>query len=137
MYVTAFYGVLDTRTGELAYANGGHNPPVIFSPDGEIRKLRQPSGPMVGLFGRSYPTLTTRLEPGQGILVHTDGVTDAVNRNDEFFEEERLDEFIKQHCRDSAPDLARGLHAAVKEFAAGVPLADDTTVLVLKYFGPC
>ncbi|HKE26273.1 MAG TPA: SpoIIE family protein phosphatase [Bryobacteraceae bacterium] len=135
MFVTLFYAVLDTRTGELAFANAGHNPPYIVTPQGQLRKLSQKSGPMLALFdGHEYGTLTARLEPGEGILLYTDGVTEAVNKQGEFFGDERLESYLAGCMSSGAQALVEGLHAAVAAFATGVPRADDITVLGLRYF---
>jgi sigma-B regulation protein RsbU (phosphoserine phosphatase) len=136
MFVTLFYGVLDTRTGDLDFANAGHNPPYIFSADGNLRKLSQKSGPMLGIFdGHEYRTLTTRIEIGEGILLYTDGVTEAVNRDGIFFGEERLESYLAGHTSMEARPLVQTLHAAVSDFAKGTPQADDITVLALRYLG--
>jgi sigma-B regulation protein RsbU (phosphoserine phosphatase) len=135
MFVTFFYGVLNTRTGELHYANAGHNPPYIFSDNGVASQLPGKSGPMLGVFdGREYTTLSTRIEPGQGVLLYTDGVTEAVDKNREFFGEERVESYLAQAPPHAEP-LVRGLHAAVQNFANGMPQADDITVLAIMYLG--
>lgn len=137
MFVTAFYAVLNTRTGDLEFANAGHNPPYIFSPGGALRKLTEKSGPMLGLFeGHHYRTITTRMEPGEGILLYTDGVTEAYNAKDEFFNDERLESYLVEHATADAQPLVLGVHAAVQEFTRGMPQADDITVLGLRYLGP-
>jgi phosphoserine phosphatase RsbU/P len=119
MFVTLFYGILNTSTGLIQYSVGGHNPPYIFSPDGTVRPLPiEHSGTIVGLFeGSRYQTETCRLSPGDGILLYTDGVTEAVN------------------ARSRAEQIVSGLHASVNEFAEGAPQADDITVLALRYLG--
>ncbi len=90
MFVTLFYGILNTRTGELEYSNAGHNPPFVFSPDGQARALRDRCGPMLGVFKNfQYKTRSTSLQPNEGMLVYTDGVTEACNRQGEFYDEAR------------------------------------------------
>ncbi len=136
MFVTFFYGVLDTRTGELQFANAGHNPPYVFSPDGSYHVLEGNGGPMLGLFpGLTYETSTTKFAPGEGILVYTDGVTEAKDTAEEFFEETRLEEYLKAHASEPAEQLVNGLHQKVQEFAQGAPQADDITALALRYLG--
>lgn len=136
MFVTFFYGVLDTRTGELQFANAGHNPPYIFAPDGTYRPLEGKGGPMLGLFpGLTYETSTTKFAPGEGILVYTDGVTEAKDTAEEFFEEARLEEYLRGHGSEPAEQLVNGLHQKVQEFALGAPQADDITALALRYLG--
>ncbi len=134
MFVTLFYGVLDLRSGELAFANAGHNPSYIFSVDGTLRTLTEKSGPMLGLFpSYEYRTLTEQLKPGEGILLYTDGVTEALSRVGEFFGDERLREFVLGHSAEAAEDLTRNLHTTIQDFSAGIPQNDDITVLALRY----
>src|SRR5579883_319791 len=136
MFVTFFYGVLDTRTGELQFANAGHNPPYVFNSDGTFRPLEDKGGPMLGLFpGLKYDAAITRLAPGECILVYTDGVTEAKDTADEFFNEERLEAYLKEHPSEPAEHLVNGLHQRVQEFAMGAPQADDITALALRYLG--
>jgi sigma-B regulation protein RsbU (phosphoserine phosphatase) len=137
MFVTMFYGILDTRTGDLQYAIGGHNPPYVFSPGGGVRELpHKEGGPLVGLLEDShYRTITDRIAPGEGVLVFTDGVPEAMDPNQEFFTEERLERFLAEHSRVTAEELVRNLHRVLDEFAAGTPMADDITVLALRYWG--
>ena len=136
MYVTLFYGVLDTRTGELQYANGGHNPPYVVSAVGTLRQMKKKSGPMVGVWeGVEYQTLTDRIAPGESIVLYTDGVTEAVDKAGEFFSEQRLEQFLTAHAPATPEQLVVALHAAVQSFAKGTPQADDITVLSLRYLG--
>jgi len=135
MFVTFFYGVLDTRTGELEFANAGHNPPYVLSPDGSLECLEDKGGPMLGLFpDLVYDTARRTLQPGQSIVVYTDGVTEARNTADEFFNEERLEKYLRG-CTDEPVELVSGLLKCVNDFAMGAPQADDITALALQYAG--
>jgi sigma-B regulation protein RsbU (phosphoserine phosphatase) len=137
MFVTLFYAVLDTHSGEIRFANAGHNPPYLYSSGAPVQPVRAKSGPMLGMFeGFSYETHTMNLAPAQGILVYTDGVTEAVDPNDQFFDESRLEEFLLANSAGTPQQLVSGLQAAVREFAAGAPQADDITVLALQFIGP-
>jgi sigma-B regulation protein RsbU (phosphoserine phosphatase) len=136
MFVTLFYGVLHTPSGELRFANAGHNPPYLISKDGACKAIREISGPMLGLIeGVEYRTLTRRIEPGQSLLLYTDGVTEAIDRDGKFFEEEGLERYLFEHGRKSVEPLASGLRRTVEEFAKGRPQADDITILALRYCG--
>jgi sigma-B regulation protein RsbU (phosphoserine phosphatase) len=136
MFVTLFYGVLDTRTGEIQFANAGHNPPYLLPAGGAPEALRGKSGPMAGCMeGMIYRTLACRMERGDSIVLYTDGVTEALDKDDVFFDEQRLESFLSEHTSESAEQLVAGLHAAVQEFSKGTPQADDITVLALKYLG--
>jgi sigma-B regulation protein RsbU (phosphoserine phosphatase) len=91
---------------------------------------------MLGVIeGMEYRTRTCRIEPGEGILLYTDGVTEAIDKNDRFFEEQRLEQFLREHASQPVEQLALNLHTAVHDFSKGIPQADDITVLVLRYHG--
>jgi sigma-B regulation protein RsbU (phosphoserine phosphatase) len=133
MFVTLFYGILNTRTGQLDYSNAGHNPPQLFSPGGQVRALKDRCGPMLGLFsGCKYQTKTAEIRPGEGVLVFTDGVTEARNREGEFFEESRLEAYLRANVTQPVEELVRGLHAEVERYESGAPRGDDITVLALR-----
>jgi sigma-B regulation protein RsbU (phosphoserine phosphatase) len=134
MFTTVFYGILNTRTGDLQFANGGHNRPYVMAVDRQPRPLSEESGPIVGIMdGFTYDTYTGRLAPGETLVLYTDGVTEARDRNDGFFGEKRLEQLLSAHSGESAEQLVASLHAAVQEFAIGEPQADDITVLALRY----
>ena len=136
MFVTFFYGVLDTRTGDLQFANAGHNPPYVFSSDGTLRGLEDKGGPMLGLFpDLTYEAANTRLAPGEGILVYTDGVTEAKDPADEFFNDDRLEAYLRAHASEPMEELVNGLQKCVQDFAQEAPQADDITALALRYLG--
>jgi serine phosphatase RsbU (regulator of sigma subunit) len=136
MFVTLFYGILNTRTGLLEYTNAGHNPPYAFSLDGQVRALEERGGPMLGIFeGFQYQTRSTELLPGEGVLVYTDGVTEARDKKGDFYEEARLEGYLAAHARQPVDELVRGLHAELERFGAGTPRADDITMLALRRRG--
>lgn len=134
MFVTLFYGVLNTRTGEIEFANGGHNPPYVFSRQGELRALTQKSGPLLGVIeGCQYETLNGRIEVGDGILLYTDGVTEACDKNKQFFGEQRLEQYLSEHASQSVEQLVQHLHSDLQAFSRGTAQADDITVVALRY----
>jgi serine phosphatase RsbU (regulator of sigma subunit) len=133
MFVTLFYGILNTTNGQLDYSNAGHVPPYLFSSNGKLRALRERSGPMLGMLeGLQFVAHTTELQRGEGILVFTDGVTESRNRTGGFYEDSRLEAYLAQHAAHSAEEIVRGLQADVKRFEAGTPQADDITILALR-----
>jgi sigma-B regulation protein RsbU (phosphoserine phosphatase) len=133
MFVTLFYGILNTRTGALEYSNAGHNPPYAFSADGQLRALKERCGPMLGVFeGFQYPTRSTEIPASQGVLVFIDGVTEARNKSGDFYEESRLEAYLASHAARPVDELVRGLHSEVERFEAGAPRSDDITVLALR-----
>jgi sigma-B regulation protein RsbU (phosphoserine phosphatase) len=133
MFVTLFYGILNTRTGVLEYCNAGHNAPYVFSPVTQPRALKERCGPMLGVFaGFQYPTRRTEIGFDEGVLAFTDGVTEARNKEGGFYEEARLEAYLATHGLQPAAELVRGLHAEVERFEAGASRADDITVLGLR-----
>jgi sigma-B regulation protein RsbU (phosphoserine phosphatase) len=136
MFVTLFYGILNTRTGAIEYSNAGHNPPYTFSAEGRVRALKDRCGPMLGFIdGFQYTTRNTSLSTGEGVLVFTDGVTEACDKGGTFYDESRLEAYLAAHASRSVEELVRGLHEDVERFEAGAQRADDITVLALKWRG--
>jgi sigma-B regulation protein RsbU (phosphoserine phosphatase) len=139
LFVTLFYGVLDLRTGELQYANGGHNPPYLLSPGGgEPRVLGgKKGGLMLGFMERaSFRTDRAVLGPGDVLFLYTDGVTEARNGGGDFFSSGRLEAFLRQASGGAAEEIVRGVVDAVRAFAAGTPQSDDVTALAVRFRGP-
>ena len=138
-FVTVFLASFDQRTHVLTYGNAGHNPPLIFRNAGgagdPITWLR-PTGAAIGLVEEAqYSVERTRLSPGDILLLYTDGVTEAINRHDEEFGEERLAELVRRESGSSATELVRALRGAIEAFSDGRPLADDTTIVACKLAG--
>ncbi len=133
MFVTLFYGILHTRTGLLEYCSAGHNPPYAYSPDGQVRPLTERGGPMLGVFGGfQYSSSRTQVASGEGLLIFTDGVTEACNKSGDFFGDSRLEAYLAEHASRPVEELVRGLHAEVEGFEAGAPRTDDITVLAVQ-----
>ena len=129
-FATIFYGVL-SPDGRLVYSNAGHNPAALFS-NGGLARLTA-GGPIVGAFGdATFEERTVQLGDGDTLVLFTDGVTEARNRSDEEFGEERLLDCLSPH-RDAAPDdLLRRVFAAVREFCGGADPTDDITVTITR-----
>jgi sigma-B regulation protein RsbU (phosphoserine phosphatase) len=138
MYVTCFYGVLDTRNGRFDMCNAGHNPPYILRVDGSIEPTPQVGGFMLGMFADSaYEYATVELGLGDSLVLFTDGVTEAVNAVAEQYEEERLEATLQRLATNgttvTAEQLVAGVIADVEQFVSGAPQADDITLLVLTW----
>ena len=132
MFVTLFYAVLDPQTGTLRYANGGHNPPLIVHRDGSSTLLPTTDGVALGIVpGLSYRQRTATLEPGDIAVLYTDGVTEAMNANDEEFGEERLQAVFAESPPRNARDVTRAIFDAVHAFAGDTPQFDDITCLIV------
>ena len=133
LFCTLFYGILNTRTGGIEFCNAGHCHPYIVSRDGQVRAVSDRCGPMLGLFGGfQYPTCTTELAPSEALVIYTDGVTEAANKEGDFFDDERLEGLLAAHAAEPVEQMVRTVHTAVEKFEAGAPRADDITVLALR-----
>jgi sigma-B regulation protein RsbU (phosphoserine phosphatase) len=136
MFVTIFYGVLNTRTGEVQFSFGGHNPPYIKRKEGQIERINQESGFLLGMLDdMEYDVHKITLHPGDTILLYTDGVTEAMNGNAELFEESRLEASLTRLNGSPLKDMLDGINADLMSFAAGAPQADDITMLALQFRG--
>ena len=95
MFVTVFYGIMNMKTGELEYANAGHNPPYILNNSGQIQMLESAGDIVLGVFeDKEFATRSIQLKPQEGILLFTDGVTEAFNLQNELYGEPRLEQLI-------------------------------------------
>jgi sigma-B regulation protein RsbU (phosphoserine phosphatase) len=132
-FVTAFYGVYDPAQRILTYSSAGHNPPRLKRcADGSLTLLDRARGLPLGISPMErYQTETYQLVPGDELVLYTDGVTEATNKQGEMFGLERLDKVL-ENCTLGASDLLKAVLAAVEEFTEGRPAADDRTVLVAK-----
>ncbi|MBV6420381.1 MAG: Regulator of RpoS [Ignavibacteriaceae bacterium] len=134
MFVTVFYGVLDTRNGAFEYSNGGHNSPYLISNDGTTKLLDDVGGLLLGTIkSTEYQSNIIMLKPGESIFFYTDGVTEAFNSNEEDFKEERLLQSLKINSVSSAEKIVANVFETVKNFTNGVEQSDDITCLALKY----
>jgi phosphoserine phosphatase RsbU/P len=134
MFVTVFYGVLDTRNGAFEYSNGGHNPPYLISTEGKVTPLENIGGLMLGAFaGMDYESNVIMLKPGESLFLFTDGVTEAMNKNEEEFGEERLINFLSGKNGKNAEEIIKEVSKEVVNFVQGEIQSDDVTCLALRY----
>ena len=133
-FVTLLYAVLDLRTGTLRFANGGHDPPLIVHPGGSSTLLPGPGGIVVGIMPEmSYRQEVATLQPGDMAVLYTDGVTEAMNVEDEQFGVERLRAVFSEHRPKSARAACEAIFEAVRAFSGDAPQSDDITcVIVLR-----
>ena len=134
LFVTLFYGVLDERTGDFHYANGGHNPPILVDRDG-ANPLEMTGGVALGMFdGLGYSDARVNMEPGARLVLFSDGITEAFNDSDEAFGDDRLLDATRTlpEGQDPDQDLA-AIVTAVDEFTGEAPQFDDITCVVLVY----
>jgi len=134
MFVTVFYGILDTRNGSFEYSNGGHNPPYLISSDRNINQLENIGGLMLGAMNDSpYESNIIMLKPNESIFFYTDGVTEAFNKDGEEFHETRLVKSLL-NVKDENPDrIVKDIICDVQDFIVGTEQSDDITCMMLKY----
>ncbi len=133
MFITAWVGVLDLETGEVMYANAGHNPPVLLP---SAQYMTAKSGPVLAFMdGIEYKQLSFKLAPGDSLFLYTDGVTEATDAKNELFGEERLLTALKAaQTTDASPaKITAVLRMVVTAFVEGMPQADDITMLAIRY----
>ena len=135
LFVTVFYAVFDPATGELTYANGGHNPPMLRRANGTVDVLSDAGGLVLGMFPATYQQHTVHLAAGDTLILYTDGVTEAFNVRDEMYEESRLLAQVLAHAGGGAPTLVSSIVDSVIEFSGTAPQSDDITVAVLSWAG--
>jgi sigma-B regulation protein RsbU (phosphoserine phosphatase) len=136
MFVTAFAACLDLETGDVETGNAGHNPPYHLGRNGAIRKVTEPRGVPLGVIGSyEYPTSRLRLEPGDGLYLYTDGVTEALNERGEAFSGQRLEAYLGGVSGARAAELVSGSLSAVQGFVGGAEQFDDIAILAVRYLG--
>jgi len=136
MFVTLFLGILDTGTGELEYCNAGHNPPLLLSPSGRVLILQPTGGIALGVVEEVvYQSRKVILKKGDSLFLYTDGVTEAMNKSEELFSEGRLIKELAEMKGKSIQEIVTDVMGKVSSFSAGVPQADDITLMVIRYYG--
>lgn len=136
MFVTLFCGVLHTVTGEVLYANAGHNPPLLIQQDGTVSWLPKAKALMAGpMPGISYSLERLVLEPGDSLFLYTDGVTEAMNQAEELYSEQRLETELSSFAGQSIRSGIESLLSAIRRFADGAEQSDDITMMAVRYSG--
>jgi serine phosphatase RsbU (regulator of sigma subunit) len=134
-FITFFFAEIDGRTGELHYVNAGHNPPFVLGAAGRTLTLGS-SGFALGMFpGATYETGRVALEPGDLIVLFTDGIPEGRNAQKEFYSEERLRNLVWENRQSSAADLCHKVVEDLYRFASEAETGDDVTLVVVKRIG--
>jgi serine phosphatase RsbU (regulator of sigma subunit) len=132
-FVTLMFGIVQ-GDGTLTYCNAGHNPPFVIGRSG-VRRLEE-GGPVVGLLEFApYAQEAVRLDPGDTIIVFSDGVSEALNAAGEEFGDARLEDVAAAAHDASSASIVERVVASVREFTRGAPQSDDITVMVIRYLG--
>jgi adenylate cyclase len=133
VFVTAFIGVLDLRSGEITYASAGHDSPFIVGRDRGLRQLMTEGGPPLGAVDDFlYPIDRDRIAPGEVLLLYTDGVTEAENADHTLYGRDRLAEALAKAPTNHARNLVEAVIDDVHNFVGQAEQADDVTVLALR-----
>ena len=134
MFVTAWMGILDLTTGQVQFANAGHNPPLVKHADGSFEYLKTRAGfVLAGMEGIRYRLGEITLQPGDRIFLYTDGVTEATDARNALYGEARLHAFLNRHAMLEATAMLPALKADIDAFVGEAPQFDDITMLMLDY----
>jgi len=136
MFVTVFYAILNIRTGELSFANAGHNAPYILRNSGEVQQMKSKGELVLGAMeGTNYSLSVETLNPGESFYLYTDGVSEAMNRDFDLYGEDRLEKLLKTSYADPPRDLIMKVVKDVNDFVDDAEQSDDITALAVKYLG--
>lgn len=130
-FITLFCAVLDPD-GHFSFINAGHNPPILVRLSGETELLTTKSVVLGAFDFADYHEHETRLRSGDVVVIYTDGVTEAVNTNNEMFGDERLEKLVRKSAALSAKEIKNRILEDLLGFTRGLPQGDDITMIVLK-----
>ncbi|MGA7624099.1 MAG: SpoIIE family protein phosphatase [Candidatus Acidiferrales bacterium] len=133
-YATVFYGILD-KMGRFEYVNAGHVPPLLKRKKGGLEGLGSANFP-VGMFQEAeYQSARIQVEPGDFLVIYTDGVSEACNTKNELFEEARLRQILEDFAGTTGTQLGDAIREGMRAFCEGAAQSDDITILVIEYKG--
>ena len=131
-FITMFCCIVDPETGETLYCNAGHNPAFLVKASGEVEALSA-MGTVLGILPeRGYDEGQVTVQPGDLIAIYSDGVTEAVNGEDEEFGEDRLSQLIVKHRESSAEEIVRLVNDTLAEWTGDAPPDDDITLVIVR-----
>jgi sigma-B regulation protein RsbU (phosphoserine phosphatase) len=135
-FVTVFFGVINVRTGDVQYSNGGHNPPYLVRRNGVVEQLPMTDGMLLGKIpGMEYETKKVHLEKGDSIFLYTDGVSEAMDAEMNQYQEERLEQYLRTQGTATIQQFVQGSLADIKKHTRDAAQSDDITVLSLRFVG--
>ena len=132
-FITFFWGILDVQTRQFRYTNAGHNPPYLLRKNGTMEKLEE-GGMILGIFKTTtpYAEASVTILPGDVLVMYTDGITEAMNQENEQFTEERFEVILNKSTHLSAKEIIRQIQKELEIHTQATPQSDDITLLVLK-----
>ena len=131
-FATLFYGVLDHQNDSISYCNAGHDNPIIINSDRDLKHINTGGLLMGALAESTYEEDEFKLNSGDALVVYSDGITEAMNENEEEFTLERLEEIIRINVKLSANELHNIIYKEVKTHSKNVVQSDDITLLIVK-----
>jgi sigma-B regulation protein RsbU (phosphoserine phosphatase) len=135
MFVTLFLGILDVESGKLTYSNAGHNYPLILNRSGQVIELKATHGtPLGAMPDMPFGTSSIDLGNHDTILLYTDGVSEAIDKDEEQYSEQRLREILSGF-KDAKPEtITRSIINDLNTFVGEADQFDDITMLVISWF---
>jgi phosphoserine phosphatase RsbU/P len=131
-FVTAIYGILDVTNKTFVFSNAGHNPPLLIKPDGEYRFVEYGDLPLGMFTGVRYHQHFIKFEPGQTLVLYTDGITEAAKDDGEEYGRERFAERVWQGIHLPAKEIIDFIRIGVADFTERKFLDDDGTLFIVK-----
>lgn len=131
MFVTYFCAIMDIRTGRISYCNAGHNPPFIRRDSGDLIELSGRNGPPLGIFPQTYTYSELTLNPGDTLILYTDGVTEAFNPEEKFFGEIRLKQAIACAMSPEPTFIINTIFKHLHQFVRDYEQSDDITMMAV------
>lgn len=131
-FLTLFCAELDPSTGQLCYSNAGHNPPILVSNDGRYSLLESGGLPIGITDFITYEENYVVMNPGDVLVIYSDGITDSVNEQDQDFGEQRLIQVVHRYRTRTASQLRDRIDEAITQFTGQCPVIDDTTIMIVK-----
>ncbi len=133
MFVTMIYGVLDYKTRQFQYVRAGHSLPLLLDANNNFVSLDQNVGQPLGLFSDiSLDEQTISLPHKSLLLMYTDGITEAVNNDDEFYGIDRLQQVLKENRQNSASDICESVWRSLEDHLKDAPQQDDVTIMTMS-----
>lgn len=142
LFVTAFYAIFDTKTGELKFSNAGHNPPYILSSNGDLVEIGKHQGLPLGILSDSelsnkvpYTEKSIQLKKNDTLILYTDGVTEAMDSSFNIFGQERFASLLHPLANKPLDEIVDTILNSIKKHGGKAAQSDDCTLLTLRYFG--